>query len=186
MKTSTHNKILETAKELFYQKGYNLTGINEIIAKAGIAKASLYSNFSSKEAICIAYLQEMGRELTENMTTFLQAKPQGRERLLGIFDFLEQVAVNDSFNGCWCVNMLAEIPPDNKQIRAEVLRQKKATYYFFKGLVQENLAVKEKEEIKSVTRKIYLLYEGALTECGVQNSAWPVKEAKEMMELFIK
>ena len=51
------NHIVETASNLFYANGYNLTGINQIISEAGIAKATLYNHFKSKEDICVSYLQ---------------------------------------------------------------------------------------------------------------------------------
>ena len=53
------DRLLETASVLFYQNGYNNTGINEVIEKANVAKASLYSHFKSKDSICIAYLAHM-------------------------------------------------------------------------------------------------------------------------------
>ena len=40
MKSDTRHHIIETASELFYKKGYNSTGINEIIKESGIAKAT--------------------------------------------------------------------------------------------------------------------------------------------------
>ena len=52
----TRKKIVDTAARLFYEQGYNSTGINQIIAEAGIAKASLYAHFSSKEDLLKEYL----------------------------------------------------------------------------------------------------------------------------------
>lgn len=54
----TRDHIINTASELFYNQGYNLTGINEIIEKAEIAKATLYSHFKSKEELIQAYLEK--------------------------------------------------------------------------------------------------------------------------------
>jgi len=70
MKISVKERILETASHLFYEKGYNLTGINEIIEKAGVAKASLYSHFRSKEDICLAYLIRMDGNLVKDLRAF--------------------------------------------------------------------------------------------------------------------
>ena len=50
------NRIIETASSLFYKNGYNATGINEIISETGIAKATLYNHFKSKEDICLAQI----------------------------------------------------------------------------------------------------------------------------------
>ncbi len=58
-KPNARDRILETAGELFFQRGYSGVGINEIIEKAGTAKASFYQHFPSKESLCEAWLQEM-------------------------------------------------------------------------------------------------------------------------------
>ncbi|MEM6772989.1 MAG: helix-turn-helix domain-containing protein, partial [Bacteroidota bacterium] len=65
-RAKTHLHIIKTASRLFYDKGYNLTGINEIIAEAGIAKATLYSHFKSKEDLCLAYLNYRDENLIKS------------------------------------------------------------------------------------------------------------------------
>ena len=74
-RSQTREKIIQTASDLFYRKGYNLTGINEIIAEAGIAKATLYSHFASKEEVCVAYLQARNETLMKGLKSFLAEKP---------------------------------------------------------------------------------------------------------------
>ncbi len=58
---AVRDRIMEAASRLFYRQGYTLTGINQIIAEAGIAIGSLYNHFPSKTALLIAYLQEEDR-----------------------------------------------------------------------------------------------------------------------------
>ncbi|MFT6754704.1 MAG: AcrR family transcriptional regulator, partial [Urechidicola sp.] len=50
-KQGVKERIIATASDLFYNQGYNQTGINQIISEAGVAKASLYQHFRSKEDI---------------------------------------------------------------------------------------------------------------------------------------
>ncbi|WP_375417605.1 helix-turn-helix domain-containing protein [uncultured Hymenobacter sp.] len=54
--------MLDTAARLFYQQGYPLTGINQLIAAAGVAKASLYQHFRTKDDILHAYLQPVSQQ----------------------------------------------------------------------------------------------------------------------------
>jgi len=104
MKASkTKTLIINTASELFYKKGYNLTGINEIIAKADIAKATLYSHFKSKEDLCIAYLEYRDEQLSKNMAAFCEGKAKGDTQLLAILEFLIPFFKSEQFNGCWCI-----------------------------------------------------------------------------------
>ena len=185
MKTSVRERILETASDLFYEKGYNLTGINEIIEKAGVAKASLYSHFRSKEDICLAYLVRMDGILVNDLRAFLKEKPKGKKGILAIFDFLTQFYQQEGFRGCWCLNTISEIPRDNVKIKAEIFKQKKAFMRLLEEIVSENLPEAEQQKVERISRRIYLLYEGAISESQLQDDHWPIAEAKEMAEGMI-
>ena len=82
--------IIETASRLFYQKGYNLTGINEIIAEAGIAKATLYSHFKSKDDICLAYLEYKNSTFLRDVGAYMEKSKEGKAQMLALFDFLKK------------------------------------------------------------------------------------------------
>ena len=90
---SAKERILETAKELFYKRGINSTGIDLIISEAGIAKATLYNNFESKEVLVAKYLEELRLEFEEKL---LQAIVSQGKSLSIPFDLLEDTIV-DSF-----------------------------------------------------------------------------------------
>ena len=100
-KVPVRERLIETASQLFYEKGYNRTGINEILDKSQVAKASMYQHFRSKEEICLAYLQKMDQAFIRDLKAFLEQKPQGRERVLGLFEFLRNFYLQDGFRGCW-------------------------------------------------------------------------------------
>src|SRR3954462_11809561 len=50
-------RILTTASDLFYREGARAVGVDEIVARAGATKPSLYRAFRSKDALIAAYLQ---------------------------------------------------------------------------------------------------------------------------------
>lgn len=51
MRRSSKDKILEAALDLFAEKGYDATGVQEIVATAGVTKGALYHHFAAKEDI---------------------------------------------------------------------------------------------------------------------------------------
>ncbi len=55
---AARERIVQTALDLFYRQGYLATGINQVIAEAGVSKNTFYYYFPSKEDLCLAYLQE--------------------------------------------------------------------------------------------------------------------------------
>ena len=54
---SARERLLEAANELFYAEGVHTVGIDRVIERAGVAKASLYNTFGSKDELVRAYLQ---------------------------------------------------------------------------------------------------------------------------------
>lgn len=173
-------RIIETASLLFYKNGYNSTGINEIIFEAGIAKATLYSHFKSKEDICLSYLQFKNEAFLGEIDAYCNSRPKGQPRLLGIFDFLLIFFRDKDFNGCWCLKTVSEIPKDNVRIREEIQKQKKSFIQFIEKLVNNNIGQLSNTDLKTRTNGIYLLYESAVAESHLHQSNWPIKEAKNL------
>lgn len=174
-------KIIETASLLFYKNGYNSTGINEIISEAGIAKATLYSHFKSKEDICLSYLQFRNEAFLSEIETFCKSRPKGQSQLLGIFDFLLIFFRDKDFNGCWCLKTVSEIPKDNIRIREEIQKQKQSFIRFIEKLINHNIGQSSNIELKTRTNGIYLLYESAVAESHLHQSDWPIIEAKNLV-----
>ncbi|QXP61749.1 TetR/AcrR family transcriptional regulator [Olleya sp. HaHaR_3_96] len=179
------HRIIETASLLFYKNGYNLTGINEIISEAGIAKATLYNHFKSKEDICLAYLQFKNINFLQDLEDFASTKTKGKAQILAIFDFLNQFFMNKDFNGCWCIKTVAEIPKDNERIRTEIQSQKNEFIQLITSLITNNLAPLNKTQTESLARQIYLLYESAVGESHLHQADWPIKESKYLCSLIL-
>src|ERR1700726_605005 len=87
-RVSARERLLAAADELFYENGINLVGIDRLIEHAGVAKASLYDCFGSKEELIRCYLQARSERrqarIRERMAQFLAP----RDKILGVFDLL--------------------------------------------------------------------------------------------------
>src|SRR5882724_10614918 len=79
-------RLLTAAAELFYEEGVNTVGIDRVIERAGVAKASLYDCFGSKEELVRAYLAQRQEVRDARITEKLKKYGTPRERLLGVFD----------------------------------------------------------------------------------------------------
>src|ERR1044071_7763837 len=91
-------RVLKTASDLFYRHGINSVGIDRIIAESGVAKMTFYRHFRSKCALVVEYLyvrDQAGQRLLEAFTGDTSKPPL--ERLLAIFDALEQSIQNPGF-----------------------------------------------------------------------------------------
>jgi len=111
-KPSARDRLLAAADELFYAEGVHTVGIDRVIEHAGVAKASLYNAFGNKDGLIRAYLQGRNQRRRERLLTGLERYDNPRDRLLGVFDVLAEVAAAPSFRGCAFYNASAESPTD--------------------------------------------------------------------------
>src|ERR1700736_1773585 len=99
-KPSPRERLLAAANDLFYAEGVQTVGIDRIIEHAGVAKASLYNTFGSKEELVRAYLETRHANLSERINRALTRFRAPREQLLGVFDALGEQFTDPQFNGC--------------------------------------------------------------------------------------
>jgi AcrR family transcriptional regulator len=103
-------RILDSAYELFARRGIRAVGVDEIIDQAGVAKATLYRHFPSKDDLVLAFL-ERREELWTRGWVEGEAKKRGdtaEEQLLAIFDLFDEWFRKDDFEGCSFINVLLE------------------------------------------------------------------------------
>ncbi|WP_158974802.1 TetR/AcrR family transcriptional regulator [Cellulophaga sp. L1A9] len=184
-KLELRNHIIKVASDLFYSKGYNATGINEIIENAHIAKATLYNHFKSKEELCIEYLKDMNSKFMQELALFIETQDNVRLKLLGIFDYLRELYRASNFNGCWACKCISEIGKENKTIREEIQHQKNNLLQFLKDLVQKNIPQNSNAESERLSNAIYLLYESAISESYLHQNDWPIYSAKSIANQMI-
>jgi AcrR family transcriptional regulator len=103
-------RLLEAASELFYNEGVQTVGIDRIIEHAGVAKASLYNTFGSKEELVRAYLENRHAGTTKRLLAAVDEHTDPRERLLAVFDAQGELFAQDNFRGCAFVTASAEAP----------------------------------------------------------------------------
>jgi AcrR family transcriptional regulator len=104
-------RILAAAYELFSTQGIRAVGTEEVLAKAGVAKSTLYRHFPSKDELVLAFLQRREQRWTREFVE-AEARTRGstpRERLLAIFDVFDEWFHRDDFEGCSFVNVLLEM-----------------------------------------------------------------------------
>ena len=105
---SARDRLLAAADELFYEEGVHTVGIDRIIERAGVAKASLYNTFGSKDELVRAYLEGRHSARQERILRFIGRYDTPRERLLGVFDALASFAAEPGYRGCAFFNASAE------------------------------------------------------------------------------
>jgi AcrR family transcriptional regulator len=107
---SARERILGTAYELFSHRGIHDVGIDELVERAGVAKATLYKHFPSKDELVLAFLEQREQIWTYGWVE-REARRRGatpEEQLLAIFDLFDEWFRGDNFEGCSFINFLLE------------------------------------------------------------------------------
>jgi len=107
---SARERLLASANELFYAEGVQTVGIDRIIEHAGVAKASLYNLFGSKEGLVQAYLASRHEGTMERIMVAVERHRSPRKRLLAVFDAQGELFSQREFRGCAFVAATAEAP----------------------------------------------------------------------------
>ena len=109
-RTSARERLLDAANELFYAEGIQTVGIDRIIERAGVAKASLYNLFGSKEELVAAYLASRHDSTTRRLTEAIEGFDDPRRKILAVFDAQAQQYEQPDFNGCAFMAASTEAP----------------------------------------------------------------------------
>jgi AcrR family transcriptional regulator len=116
-------RILSAAYELFSRRGIRAVGTDEVIERAGVAKATLYRHFATKNDLVLAVLERREQLWTHGL---IEAQSQLRgstpeEQLLAIFDVLHDwFQSRDGYEGCSFINVLLELGADHPAGRASI------------------------------------------------------------------
>jgi AcrR family transcriptional regulator len=106
-------RLLAAANELFYAEGPHTVGIDRVIERAGVAKASLYSTYGSKDGLVRAYLESRHERLRTRLLTATEAAPTARAKILAVFDALADLVSAPGYRGCAFVRASAESAEDD-------------------------------------------------------------------------
>ncbi|MEW1773491.1 TetR/AcrR family transcriptional regulator [Streptomyces sp. NPDC086777] len=153
---SARERLLEAANELFYGEGVQTVGIDRVIEHAGVAKASLYNTFGSKEGLVRAYLELRYVRMRDRITTALTRFGTPREQLLGVFDALDEAINDPSYNGCAFVRATAETAEDSS-----IRKVADACRLWIRGLFTELAVASGYTAPEALARQLHLLYDGA-------------------------
>ncbi|MEQ1953187.1 TetR/AcrR family transcriptional regulator [Mesorhizobium sp. CN2-181] len=113
------DRILDTARKLFYREGIRAIGVDEIVRQAGVTKPSLYRSFASKDDLAASYLKVYDQEFWKRFDAAVAAHPGDPRKQ--IFAFLSRVgerAVMEGYRGCGMTNAAVEYPEPNHPARA--------------------------------------------------------------------
>ncbi len=166
-------RVLEAADALFYARGVAAVGMDEVRGAAGVSLKRLYQEFPGKEQLVLAVLDARHAFWEEGVARAAARATTPRERLLSVFDFLEDWFAGDDFRGCGFINTFGEMGAQSPAV-AEAARAHKLA---FRAYLQD-LTVEAGGDAR-LGAQIALLVEGAQTTAAFTGTTEPAAEARD-------
>jgi AcrR family transcriptional regulator len=183
----TRARILEVAKELFYERGVHAVGVNEITARAHASKLSLYRYFPSKQDLVAAMLTEHSDRIHAWLERETADAPPGPARVLSVFDLLLRWFGEPGYRGCAVVNTVTDMRADPRT--AAIARRHLVRYL---GLLERRLREAGLPEqaggpdAAALARQLLLLIEGASVVSTIEGGPGAGADARAAAQLLLE
>jgi AcrR family transcriptional regulator len=179
---SARDRILESAYNLFSHRGVRAVGVDEVIERAGVAKATLYRHFPSKDDLVVAFLQLREQRWTlgwvEKEARRRGSTPEGR--LLAIFDAFDEWFQREDFEACSFVNVLLEMGSDHPSGEASMRHLKN-----IRGVVARLAEEAGLRDPESFARSWHILMKGSIVSAA-EGDLQAAQRAKPMARALIE
>ncbi len=182
MASPRREHLIETASRLFNEHGYHATGIDRILAEAGVAKMTLYNHFRSKDELILAVLRRRDETFRNTLIrTVERLADTPRERLVAIFDALREWFASKTFRGCMFINASAEYNAPDSAIRAASCEHKRLLTSYIEELAHDAGAA----EPAPLAGELSLLIDGATVSAQINCDTTAAYLAKRAAETLI-
>jgi AcrR family transcriptional regulator len=181
-RSGTHDRVLDVADRLFYERGIRAVGVDTVVAESQVAKTTLYSHFGSKDELIAAYL----RRRSERWLALIDAELAGlsgspTKRILRVFDLLAEWFDEPDFRGCPFINACAEFS-DADHPATLVVREHR------QQLTARIVALASEAGAKSPRRlasQLMLLYDAALVSAYIDAEPAAARTARDAASVLI-
>lgn len=182
MASNVPERILKTASDLFYKEGVRAVGIQRVIDEAGIAKASLYAHYASKDDLVAACIDDRAAAARAQVEAAL-ADPalDARGRLLRFFDLQAEGIADPSFRGCPILNAASEIAEADHPARAAARRQRAWLHQTLTKLAADAGATAPED----LAGALVVLHDGAAMAALADESPAAARHARRAVEQLL-
>ncbi|MET7848854.1 TetR/AcrR family transcriptional regulator [Streptomyces avermitilis] len=171
---------LDAAEKLFYGRGIQSVGMDDIRGASGVSLKRLYQLFPAKEQLVEAYLERRDIRWRERLAAHVDQHQDPGERILAVFDWLRQWFAESGFRGCAWINSYGELGAVSPRVAAQVRAHKQAFRDYLAGLVSDaGLPA-------LLADQLYLLAEGAMVTAGISGTTDPAEQAEQAARLLLE
>lgn len=182
--TTTKEKLVQTAHDLFYTEGFHTVGLDRILDTVGVTKTTFYNHFSSKDDLIIEALRwhdEWWQGTFRKMLRRLGGDtPRGQ--LLAVPDALAELFEGESYNGCMFVNVAVQFPLAHDPAHKLAVEHKDA----MEDILREIAGYAGASNPAALAEEIGLVMEGAYVTRQVTRRDATVEAMRRVVTLIVE
>ncbi len=183
MASGKRDHLVDTALEIFYRDGFHASGIDKIIAESGVARMTLYNHFKSKDELILAALRRRDETFRNWFMRAVERRGAApRDRLLAVYDVLDEWFAEKGFSGCMFVNASAEFADPNHPIHRASGEHKILILNYVRTLTEAAGA----SEPDDLAHGLMLLMEGAIVMSHVAGDRKAAMRARAAAEALLR
>jgi AcrR family transcriptional regulator len=182
MRANKRDELLQKALTVFYENGFNATGMDMLVKETGISKTSMYKHFKTKDDLILATLRlrdELFRNTILRRMEELSDTPKGQ--VLALFDALGEWFLSEEFRGCMFIKASSEFQDPSHAIRRQSAEHK----LLIAEHIQKLLSEADYDSADVLTRQLMVLKEGAIIAAHVSQSSTAAKDAKDVAFMLL-
>jgi AcrR family transcriptional regulator len=176
---TAEEQLLQAADRLFYEKGIQAVGMDEVRAASGVSLKRLYQVFPSKDRLVQAVLRRRDRTVREDMAGYTSAPRDPADRVLAVFDYLYDWFRQPDFRGCAFINSYSELGPTSIEVADIVRTHKQALADHLRDLVTAA------NRPAALADQLVVLANGAMVTAAITGSPEPAGHAKAAARLLL-
>jgi AcrR family transcriptional regulator len=162
-KVKPRQRLLATAGRLFYREGIHAVSLDRLCEEARVSKRSLYQYFANKDVLVTEMLASLGEPLLAAYLPPDDERPP-RERILAVFEQLQQLAESAEFCGCPFANTALELK-DRTHPAASVAKQYKLALTAF---FERQAILAGARSPAALATQLTMLFDGACAHAVMQ------------------
>jgi AcrR family transcriptional regulator len=175
LRPGARERIVRAAGDLFYAEGIHAVGVDRVTAAAGVAKATMYQQFRSKDELVAACLQRRAEQWRASVADPVLALPGSAARRIGaVFERLGKTFAAPGYRGCPFINAAAEYPGPDGPVAAAIAAHRAQV----RGLFAELLAGVPAARRAALTDQLVLLYDGTMVGAQLDQGPRAARRAR--------
>ena len=177
---AARTRVLDAAEALFYARGVQSVGMDEVRTASGVSLKRLYQLFPSKGELLEAYLRRRDTRWLDSLARYVAtAEADPRRRPAAVFDWLYAWFAEPDFHGCAFVNAFGELGATSPAVARVVADHKQAFRAYLSGVVDAAGGT------EAVALQLALLAEGAMTTAAISGTPLPARQAGEAARVLL-